>query len=499
MNEEVILEVKNIYKTFGPTKALTDVSFKLKKGEVRGLIGENGSGKSTVSSIISGLQPADSGEMIFMNEPYEPKSVIDAAEKGISMIVQEASTVDNISVAANIFLGKEHLFSKKGVVDSKGMEKAAAKVLEKIGADYIKPNQLTKKLTFEDRKLIELARAIYTNPKVIIVDETTTALSRSGRKVLYSLMEAHCKEGGSVIFISHDIEEIIDKSDAVTVLRDGVLVDTLDRSQFSDDKIRSLMVGREISHDYYRTDMTCEYGDEVVLSAKNVSYGILKDVSIKLHKGEILGVGGLTECGMHDLGKILFGAIKPEKGRAYLNDENVPVKNPHMAIKHHVGYLSKNRDKEALMTSSSILDNICVSGYDYITKSFYIPRAKEKKFANKWASEMNVKMQSITYPVTSLSGGNKQKVVLAKWMANETEIFIMDCPTRGIDVGVKAAVYHLISRLKEEGRSVLMISEELTELIGMSDRIVILKDGQISGEFKRDDVFTEQALINHMM
>ena len=498
MNENVLLEVRNIFKSFGPTKALKDVSFELRKGEVRGLIGENGSGKSTVSSIISGLQKADEGEMIFLGKAYIPENVIDANQKGVCMVVQEQSTIENISVAANIFLGKEDLFSKKGIVDVRKMEKEADKALNRIGAGHIKPKELTKFLSFEDRKLIEIARAFYMEPKVLIVDETTTALSRTGRDILYRLMRELCGQGGSVIFISHDIEEVIDKSDAVTVLRDGVKTATLEKKDFSEDGIRNLMVGREINDEYYRTDSDCCYGREEVLCAEHVSYGILKDVSLKLHAGEILGIGGLTECGMHDLGKLLFGVMKPDQGKVLYRGKS-EIKNPSMAIGKHIGYMSKNRDKEALMTASSIEDNICVSAYGHISRWFYIPRKREKQFADKWAREMNVKMHSASSPVTSLSGGNKQKVVLAKWMANETEVFIMDCPTRGIDVGVKAAIYRLMERLKAEGKAILMISEELPELLGMSDRILILKDGKLSGEFKRDDIFTEQALISMMI
>lgn len=498
MNREVLLEVKHIDKSFGPTKALTDVSFGLKPGEVRGLIGENGSGKSTVSSIIAGLQPADNGEMFFQGSPYAPESVVDAAKQGVCMIVQEASTVENISVAANIFLGREDLFSKKGIVDVKKMESEAARALEYIGVTDIRAKELTRYLSFEERKLVEIARAFYMKPKVLIVDETTTALSRTGRETLYKLMVRLCEEGGSVIFISHDIEEVIDKSDAVTVLRDGVIRATLEKAEFSEDKIRSLMVGREISDDYYRNDQECTYSQEVVLKAEQVSYGILKDVSLELHKGEILGLGGLTECGMHDLGKLLFGVMKPEKGKVLLYGTR-EIKNPSMAIKNHVGYLSKNRDREALMTASSIKDNICVSAYDLIQKVFYIPKKTEKDFSKHWADEMNVKMHTVDSPVSSLSGGNKQKVVMSKWLANGTEIFIMDCPTRGIDVGVKAAIYRLMERLKAEGKAILMISEELPELLGMSDRIIILKDGQKAGEFRRNETFTEQILIKAMI
>ena len=498
MQKKVLLEVKNIYKSFGITKALTDVSFQIYLGEVRGLIGENGSGKSTVSSIISGIRKADRGQMIYEGREYIPADIIDANNQHICMIVQEQSTVSTISVAANLFIGKEHMFVRGGVVNRRKMEHAAQKALDDVGITHIRPKELTRYLSFEDRKLLEIARAFYMKPKLLIVDETTTALSRQGRELLYSLMVRLCKEGGSVLFISHDIDEVMDKSDAVTVLKDGVMTATLEKAEFSEQKIRNLMVGREISGDYYRTDWECSYENEVVLKAENISYGLLRNVTVELHKGEILGIGGLTECGMHDLGKLMFGIMKPDKGRVIYNGEET-ITCPNQAIKRRIGYMSKNRDTEALLTTMSIQDNICVSGYGKIEKNGIITSAAEKEFSEKWAGVMNTKMSSVKAAVNSLSGGNKQKIVIAKWLANDTKVFIMDCPTRGIDVGVKAAIYRLMEKLKKEGKSILVISEELTELLGMSDRIIVLKDGKQAGEFKRNEVFTEQKLIEVMI
>lgn len=498
MERKVLLEVKNISKSFGITKALKNVSFQVYEGEVRGLIGENGSGKSTVSSIISGIQKADEGSIFYQGKEFKPENILDANKHNICMIVQEQSTVTTISVAANIFIGKEDMFSKGGVVDRRKMEAEAQKALDEVGIRHIRPKELTRYLSFEDRKLIEIARAFYMKPRLLIVDETTTALSRQGRELLYSLMERLCKQDSSVLFISHDIDEVMEKSDAVTVLKDGVMTATLNKKDFSVGKIRNLMVGREISDDYYRVDTNCEYGNEVVLKAENITCGPLKNISVELHKGEILGLGGLTECGMHDLGKIMFGAIKPDEGKVIYRGKE-KITSPSQAIKRHIGYMSKNRDTEALFTTMSIQDNICISGYDKIEKMGLISARSEKSFSEKWAAEMNTKMSSVKATVNSLSGGNKQKVVIAKWLANETEIFIMDCPTRGIDVGVKGAIYRLMEKLKSEGKSILMISEELTELLGMSDRIIILKDGEQRGEFRRDEIFTEQKIIEVMI
>lgn len=498
-SETAILRVEHISKSFGNTRALKDVSFEVFGGEVCGLIGENGSGKSTISSIISGIQRADAGKMFFLGDEYQPESIIDASIRGVSMIVQEQSTVDTVSVAANIFLGEEEMFSRFGLVDSKRMNQEAQKALDEIGASHISARGMTKRLSFEDRKLVELARAFYRKPKLLIVDETTTALSKNGREVLYALMDKHREAGGAVIFISHELKEVMERCDRITVLRDGELTAVMEKRNYTEHRIRNLMVGREIDDTYYRTDRERNCDACVVLRGEGLSGDEIHDVSLELHRGEILGIGGLTDCGMHELGKLMFGAKKPSAGRVILGD-GVAIGNPATAIRNHIGYMSKNRDTEALMTNASIRDNICVTAYPLIEKFRFIPGSSERRFANRWADEMNVKRASIGAPIRSLSGGNKQKVIFAKWLSNGTEVFVMDCPTRGIDVGVKASIYQIMNRLKREKKSILMISEELPELLGMCDRILILKDGHLNGEYFRDgDNYTEQDVIQAMI
>lgn len=494
-----ILRVDHISKSFGSTRALKDVSFEVFSGEVCGLIGENGSGKSTISSIISGIQRADEGSMVFLDREYRPDSIIDASNKGVCMIVQEQSTVDTVSVAANIFLGEEDVFSSCGLVNSKQMNLEAQKALDAVGAGHIRANEMTKRLSFEDRKLVELARAFYRKPKLLIVDETTTALSKSGREILYKLMNKHREAGGAVIFISHELKEVMEKCDRITVLRDGELTAVVEKQDYTEHRIRNLMVGREIDDTYYRTDKSCSWGDRIVLRGEHLCSDEVHDVSIELHQGEILGIGGLTDCGMHELGRLMFGAKKPDSGSVLFGD-GVRIANPSVAIRKHMGYMSKNRDTEALMTNASIRDNICITAYQLLEKFRFIAGSAEKRFATHWADEMNVKRSSIAAPIRSLSGGNKQKVIFAKWLSNGTEVFIMDCPTRGIDVGVKAAIYQIMGRLKRENKSILMISEELPELLGMCDRILILKDGHLNGEYFRDQGnYTEQDVIQSMI
>ncbi len=499
MGNDVILRSNNIVKHFGQTHALNGISIEVKRGEIIGLIGENGSGKSTFSSIISGVYPATSGSLELNGQPYKPSNTMDAQRHGISMVTQEMGTLPGIRVADNIFLGREEAFTHHGVVNRKEMYEAAKVAMEKVGIGDIKPEASISTYSLEDRKLIEVVRAIYTDPEIFIVDETTTALSQRGRNIIYQLVRKFQSENKSVIFISHDLEEIMEICTQLIVLRDGDFIAKLDKSEFEEEKIKELMVGRKLTGNYYRSDYDGSFQDEVVLKAEQIYKShTLEDVSLELHKGEILGIGGLTDCGMHDLGKILFGIEKPLYGRVTING-NLEIKDAGTAIKNKIGYVSKNRDQEALILSASILDNTVLPSMSMISKGGLIFRSAEKKFTQKQVENMSIKCREIGQDVRDLSGGNKQKVVFGKWLGNESEIFILDCPTRGIDIGVKAFMYQLMYRLKQEGKSIIMISEELPELIGMSDRIMIMKDGKIQKTFSRSADLNESVLIKEMV
>ncbi len=493
-----LLEAKGIFKSFGITKALKGVKLELRSGEILGLIGENGSGKSTLTSIIAGIQEADDGAIYLEGQPYAPKSSVEANQSGICMILQEKSTFDHLSVANNIFIGGEKRFRKAGILDGTRMRKEAVKALQEIGADHISSSAMCGKLSFEDGKLVELARAIREKPKILIVDETTTALSRTGRDILYHIMTKMKDEGNSVIFISHDIDEMMDKCDRLTVLRDGNYIDTLEKQEFSPQVIRKLMVGREVSDHYYRADMESCKNKEIVLQIKSATAGKLDNVSFVLHKGEILGIGGLADCGMHDIGRIAFGLLPLTVGEVQ-DAMGHKIDTPAKAMNKKIGYIAKNRDQEALMTSAPILDNICIASYDKLEKNGCILPGDERKFVDYWADQLEIKMQDSKQYVMELSGGNKQKVALAKWLGFGADVLILDCPTRGIDIGVKANIYKLMVKLKNEGKSIILISEELPEVIGMSDRVLILKNGKISGEFMREENPTESVLIEYMV
>jgi len=500
MGREAILTVENMYKSFGITKALVNVSLELRRGEIRGLIGENGSGKSTVSSIVAGVQKCDDGKMMYLGKQYKPDNMVDAQSQGVSMVVQEMGTIPGIRVADNIFIGKEARFKKGMTVRRKAMYAEAKKILTKIGIHDIEPDCSIDTLNFEAKKLVEIARAMYDEPEILIIDETTTALSQRGRDIVYKIMKQLQKENKSVLFISHDLDELMQVCDAITVLRDGHIIDTLTREQMDVDVMRSLMVGRELEGDYYRSDYDGSYSDEVVMEVNRVTAKtVLENFSLELHRGEILGIGGLSDCGMHELGRIMFGVEKTLTGYVKLMKDNVEITDPRVAINHKIGYVSKNRDQEALMLQASINDNVVLPSLDIIKKFETITKKNEHKLTEKQIEVMSIKCTGPEQLVSDLSGGNKQKVVFGKWLGNESDILILDCPTRGIDVGVKAAMYQLIYRFKKEGKAIVMISEEMSELIGMSDRILIIKDGLLSGAFTRSKKLSEMDIIKTMI
>ena len=340
-----ILEMKHIRKTFASTVALGDVDLNVYPGEIRGLIGENGSGKSTISSIAAGMQKADSGEMLYHGEAWHPNSMIDALSKGIGMIVQESGTIQGVSVAENLFLGETKRFpGKLGTVDRRAMNAKADEALQAIGVKNVSGATPMGALDFQTRKLVEIAKVVMKDPEILVVDETTTALSQEGRSILYALMKKLRDEGKAVLFISHDLDEIMEVCDTLTVLRDGAIIRHFTKEEFDADAIRTSMIGRELQGDYYRSDYTPTHLEQIAVEAKNITYGeALQDVSIIVHRGEIVGIGGLSHCGMHQMGKILFGALRPDKGEVVTGD-GVKITSETVAMKENFGYVSKDRD-----------------------------------------------------------------------------------------------------------------------------------------------------------
>lgn len=502
MEHQLILETKGLSKTFGPTVAVSDIDMRVYRGQIMGLVGENGSGKSTIASIFAGMQPATSGQMFFKGKPHKPSTMIEGAKAGIGMIVQEQGYVPGISVSQNIFLGEEEKFRGWYGISPGKMNRGAKVALEAIGFTGVDPSLAIDALDLQDRKLVEIARVMYNAPEFLIVDETTTALSQKGRDIIYGIMKRMRDENKAVIFISHDLEELIRLCDALTVLRDGKLIATLDKEHMIEGDIKRLMVGREMSGEYYRDDYDGTYDPEIVLDVKDVTSGsgLLMNFSMRVHKGEILGIGGLSHCGMHELGKVVFGEERPLTGEVTHVATGTRITSPHTAVKQGIGYVSKDRDREALVLAASIRDNIASASLDKLKNALSLVRpSEEKRYVARQIERFNIKCESMRQNVQYLSGGNKQKVVFGKWIGRDCDILILDCPTRGVDVGVKASMYQLMAETKRQGKTIVMISEELTELIGMSDRLLILKNGQLAGEFTRSRELGENQIIEIMV
>lgn len=498
---EAVFEIRGLNKHFGPTHANKNINFTLERGEIRGLIGENGSGKSTLISQIAGIYPPDSGEMRIGGEAYHPNSPVDAYHHKISMVLQELGVVGSLPVGVNVFLGRTSQFTKNGIVNLKAMNRAAAAEFEKWDLPMPPLNSTPGSMLIETRKMIELVRALSVDPNILLLDEITQSLSLNNRQKLYGLLQKLKSMGRSVVVITHDVEELIEITDTITVLRDGEVAGNVISAETSPEEIKRMMVGRDISGDYYRADREAKYEDEVVLSVENLSVaGELEDISFEVHAGEILGFCGLSDSGIHSVGKAVFGLSKISSGSATLTGQNVKITSPMQALKHNVGYVPKDRDAEALMTGASIRENFTLPSLDELAGpvGYISPRAL-KKLANDMVEKLSVKCTSISQSVGSLSGGNKQKINLGRWLAKDLKLLILDCPTRGVDVGVKAYIYALMKQAKEEKIATLLISDELTEVIGMADRLIVMKDGRMTRVIHRDGEFTEQAIIEVMI
>lgn len=497
---EKLLECKGISMNFGITKALINVDFTAEAGKIYGLVGENGSGKSTLSSIIAGIHNPVAGTMTFRGQPWKPQNSLQASQNGVGIIVQEAGTIALCNVPQNIFLGQESKFSKHGIVNMGAMIQAAQQVLDEIGANFIHAGVSTMTLNMQTRKIVEIAKAYSNNPELLIVDETTNALAQDGRDILFNLIHRLAENGKSVIVISHDIEEVCEHCDEVVVLKDGTVTANLTKKDMIPKKIKELMIGRELIGNFYREDMD-PYSDEVVLEIKDANaLHQVTGANLQLHKGEILGIGGLSDCGMHVLGKMMFGEEIIAKGSVTLPQKGIRITNPETAVKNGVAYISKDRDKESLALDTHISDNIASTGYDEnrIGKILF-SRKKECTWVDNQVDSLKIKCNDKYDLIRSLSGGNKQKTAFGKWFARDADIMILDCPTRGIDIGVKQEMYRLMYEMKKHGKGIVIISEELSELIGMCDRLLVMKDGRITKELFRKDGMTEQEIIEYMV
>ncbi len=498
---EALFTIRGLNKHFGPTHANKNIDFDLAKGEIRGLIGENGCGKSTLISQIAGIYSSDSGEMIKDGKVYAPSSPLDAYANRISMVLQELGVVGSLSVAANVFMGRTKQFTNCGVVNLKKMNQAAARIFEEWDLPMPALNSNLATMLIEERKMVELARALSVDPDIILLDEITQSLSLNNREKLYNVINRLKEMGRSVIIITHDVEEMIRITDTITVLRDGEVVGNVVSSEVTADQVKKMMVGRDMEGDYYRSDNAPDYDDEVVLSVKDLCIkDQLEDISFDVHAGEILGLCGLSDSGIHSVGEAVYGLSQISKGSVTLSEEGKIINSPMDALGNRMGYVPKDRDAAALMINDSIRENFALPSFNEIQGPVgFISPNKMNKLARDMVDELYVKCVDIYQAVNALSGGNKQKINLGRWLAKDLKLLILDCPTRGVDVGVKAYIYSLMKEAKKKKIAMILISDELTEVIGMSDRLLVMKDGRITKVISRDGDFTEQAIIEVMI
>ena len=483
MSEEYVLELEHIRKEYPGVVALKDVTLQLRKGEVLGLIGENGAGKSTLIKCCSGAVIPTSGKIKVNGKEFDRMTPQLAAENGIAIIYQEFNNVGELSAAENLFLGRP---IRNGImIDRKAMEAEAAKAFAQLQIK-IDPRELVKNLSVGYQQMIEIAKAIQQNAKVLIMDEPSAPLTSNEVENMFKVVELLRTQGVSIIYISHRLEEIFRLSDRIEVIRDGEYVTTLITPEATVDELIRLMVGREMTQKYPpRKD--CIDEKNVVLELKNVTGNGDHNMSLKVHAGEVLGLGGLVGAGRTELAEVIFGAKPKESGQILLHGREINPKSPREAIDLGIALVPEDRKRHGALLTNSIKNNINMPIYERISKASVIDSGTEKKTAEKYRKEIQIKCPTINQLVKNLSGGNQQKVILGKWLAADSTLIIFDEPTRGIDVGAKFEIYKLINDLVESGRSVRMISSEMEELIGMSDRIIVLAEGQMTGELEKEE------------
>ena len=488
-----IVKLNGVGKTFPGVNALSDISVDFYPGEVHVLLGENGAGKSTLINIIAGVYQADKGSVCVNGKEVHFKNTREALEDGISVIHQELSVIPDLSVAENIFLGREPKNSKTGLIDKNKMNIKAQNILNDIGIK-ITAKSLIRNLNNADRQMVEIARAVSQSSKVVIMDEPTSSLSDKEVEALFAVIARLKKDNVAIIYISHRLREITKIGDRITILRDGMLVKTALLSEFSNEDMITLMVGRKIKQFYYRTDAM---QDQIALEVKNLTKrGTFENVSFQLQKGEILGVAGLIGAGRTEVMRAVFGADSYDSGYCSVFGQKVHFRTPREAIRAGIGLIPEDRRKEGLLLDKSVRENISLASLFDNSHHGIINVKWEAKIARKYIELLHTKTPNSDTLVRNLSGGNQQKVVIAKWLAAKSKILIMDEPTRGIDVNAKAEIYHLMTQFVERGGSIIMISSELPEIIGVSNRIMIMCEGNVTGFLDNKNI-TEKDIMKY--
>lgn len=493
---EYVLELKNIYKSFPGVKVLEDVTLQVRPGEVHALMGENGAGKSTLMKILMGIYKADQGSIFLEGKETVIHGPKDAMSKGISMIHQELNTVLDMEVAENVFVGRELLkkgFEKLKIVDIARMREETGKYFREMNID-IDPWAKMRTLSVAEMQLVEIVKAISLNSRIIVMDEPTSAITEKEATVLFAQIERLKKQGVAIIYISHKMDEIFRISDTITVLRDGQWIGTKPAKELDNDMLIKMMVGRELT-DIYPKDPV-EIGD-VILEVKNLSRGKkVRDASFSLRKGEVLGIAGLVGAGRSELVETIFGLYPKTGGQIFLHGKEVHIKSAADAIKNKMALITEDRKQTGLNLIVSVKENIASVSIGKLSNHGIVNDKKINEVSEKYIKELKIKTPDGNAIVGNLSGGNQQKVVLAKWLLDEPDIIIFDEPTRGIDIGAKRDIYLLINNLAKEGKAVIVISSEMAEVMGICDRILVMAEGRINGEVQREE-FSQEVIMGY--
>ncbi len=490
--EEPILKMKNITKTFPGVLALNSLSFDVRKGEVHALLGENGAGKSTLMKIISGVYPKDEGQMFYKGKEILVQNPLAAQKLGINIIYQEFNLFPQLTVAQNIFIGREPRTGVKGILDEKRLIENTREILDSLALD-IKPTQVVSDLSVARQQMVEIAKAISFNAEILIMDEPTSALTESEIVQLFRIIKDLSSRQVGIVYISHRLQELEELADRVTVIRDGEWVGTVNFSDTTPATLISMMVGRDIKDMFPKRKPKI---GENLLEIEDISReGHLDNIGFKVKKGEILGIAGLMGAGRSELARAIFGADKADSSQLKFEGKKVKIKSPRDAIKLGIGYLTENRKKDGLALSLDVEENtILASIRDFCNGIGIINKKKCVKTTKDLVKSLKIKTPSLHQKVMNLSGGNQQKIIIAKWLCKHSKLLIFDEPTRGIDVGAKVEVYELMNKLADSGVGIIMISSELPEILGMSDRILVMREGRIAGEILKTEATQEKIM-----
>lgn len=496
MDNEIILEMENIKKSFPGVQALKNAQLRVKKGTVHALMGENGAGKSTLMKILIGFYKMDEGRILFDANEVTIKNANYAMNLGISMIFQELNPVPDMTVKENIYLGREPRWAKTPLIDKKKLTQDTRKLFERFGIDDLSPDDRMVDLSIAKTQMVEICKAISYNSKLIIMDEPTSAISEKECEHLFKIVRNLKNDGVSFIFTSHKIDEVFKIADEVTVFRDGEYICTEPIANLTQQKLIELMVGREIKDVFPKEEVVM---GEIILSLRNLTKkGLFQDISFDVKKGEILGIAGLMGAGRTELMESVFGYRKLDSGEIYIRNKKVNIKSTRDAIRNKMAIITEDRKLTGLYLPLSVRDNMIIPTLGSFRMGVLLKQKKITKVCNQLKDKLNIKTPSLNQIVNNLSGGNQQKVLVSRWLISEPEIFILDEPTRGIDVGAKVEIYKFISSLAQQGKCIIMISSELPEIIGMSDRIVVMHEGHLTGILDRSEA-TQTTIMHHAM